>query len=298
MIAGSTATHRSSQRMICRQGYQGFAALPTCRTRALWLNWVNTNFSARVVALHVRPLGSAAPRQVADVHAIAGFGLEGDRHAARTSPRQVLIASTHAYHLLQLPPVSLRQNVLVDLDVRSLVSGDRLLFDTGVELVTMFACEPCGKLDRQRAGLSTQVGRQRGILARVVRDGLLRQGDSFSLSRAPHALWSENWRDRVQQVLGLVPPGCWISFSQLAQLAGLSAGYCRAFRSVLSKLPEAVRKRARPAGGGGEPGAWWDGNELHDLVLRGQGSAEQMRVFRTGAAPRDSNGVRVPIPPT
>lgn len=229
--------------------------------------------AGRVLELCIRP-GRTAPQTAPAAQAIAGVGLAGDRHARATSPRQVLIASVQTYVQWQLPPLALRHNLLLDCAVDDLRSGDRLQVGADVELVVMFACEPCGRLNAQRAGLSAQIGRARGLLARVARGGSLGQGDAVRLTRAAAPLWSDDWRVRVKQVLRLVPPDQWVTFGRLAELAGVSPGCCRAFPRLLSALPEDLRQRALAAGAhaaGGGRGAPWDGSDLHaaDVAVEG-----------------------------
>lgn len=234
---------------------------------------VDCTLAGRVVALSVQP-SRATPDRVSNVRAIAGLGLETDRHASRTSPRQVLIASRYAYQALQLPPMALRQNVLVDFEVRSLVSGDRLQIGADVELVAMFRCEPCSRLERHRVGLSRHIGNERGVMARVIHGGSMRQGDAVKVLRASGPLWSDDWRERVVQVLRLVPADRWVTFGQLAELAGVAAGYCRAFPRLLASLDSAWNLRAGPASSCHERGAPWNGDGLHDtLLFSGRSSA-------------------------
>ena len=229
----------------------------------------------RVMELSVQP-SRAAPERVSAVQAIAGVGLETDRHASGTSPRQLLIASSSAYRALQLPPMALRQNVLVDFDVQSLLSGDRLQIGGDVELVAMFHCEPCGRLDRHHANLSAHIGNERGVLARVLHGGGVRQGDKVKLLRASQSLWSNGWRERVVQVLRLVPADRWVTFGQLAELAGVAPGYCRAFPRLLSSIPSAWKLRAGPASSCHERGAPWNGDGLHDKLLSDGGRSSWM----------------------
>lgn len=57
--------------------------------------------------------------------------------------------------------------------------------------------------------------------------------------------FSDRWQDRVIQVACAVPEGGWISYRQLAEMAGAQTAYCRAFPKVLSQLPESVAARVR-----------------------------------------------------
>lgn len=108
-----------------------------------------------IAALRIRPPDRGGWSAAASVRAIAGVGLDGDRHASTCSPRQVLIASAQVYAALALPPMALGENVLVDGAIDALAGGQRLQLGDDVELVVMFACEPCRKLERVRTGLAS-----------------------------------------------------------------------------------------------------------------------------------------------
>ena len=152
-----------------------------------------------------------------------------------------------------------------------MASGDRLRYGAEVELLVMFACEPCGKLDRQRPGLASALGRDRGVLARVTRGGTLREGDAVRLVRSTRPAMSDDWRERVLQVLRHVPTHRWVTYATLATLAGVSPGYCRAFPRLISVLPTCLSLRARPASAEQVDGAPWNGNGLYDILLDQQG---------------------------
>lgn len=200
---------------------------------------------------------------------MAGHGLEGDCHASAFSPRQVLIASRLSYQALGLPPMALRENILVDFPIDGIVSGSRLRFTSGVEMVAMFRCEPCGRLDKHQRGLQSRIGAERGLLARLIDGGVLRPGDGVRVTEgsAP-PLWSDDWRARVLQVLKSVPQDRWVTYGRLAELAGVSAGYCRAFPRLLACSPAGLQERAGPANWTGHRGEPWDGAYLHDMLVR------------------------------
>jgi hypothetical protein len=200
-----------------------------------------------VQALAIRP-PNAKPSMALDcVHALAGQGLEGDKHADPLSPRQVLLAGAEVYEDLSLPPHALGENIILDLDTAQLRSGAVLRVGAQVLLRLMFQCEPCGTLDRFQAGLSGRIGNRRGMLARVLAGGAIQPGDSIVDAGCPLPAWPDDWRARVAQVLQAVPDGMVLSYAQLALLAGVQSTYCRAFPRLLAKLgPECVGK-ALPA---------------------------------------------------
>jgi MOSC domain-containing protein YiiM len=206
-----------------------------------------------IVALSIRSGQAAAPHRVDAADAIAGTGLAHDAHADPLSPRQVLLAGAATYAELGLPPLALRENLLLDLDLDTarLRSGTVLCIGDGVLLRLMFQCEACGKLDSYRQGLAHALGPRRGMLARVVEGGVIREGDPVRELAIRLPAWSDDWRERVRRVLDAAPADAVIDYAQLARLAGVQSSYCRAFPRMLAKLGpgyagKAVARQAAP----------------------------------------------------
>lgn len=197
-----------------------------------------------VVALFIRPVRSAAPQRVDEAVAIAGAGLAHDVHADPLSPRQVLLADAQVYTDLALPPLALRENLLLDVDTAHLRSGTVLQIGAHARLRLMFQCEACGQLDRYRSGLARALGDRRGMLARVVAGGPIRAGDVVHDLGQIAPAWSDDWRERVRRVLDAAPPGSVLEYAQLARLAGVQASYCRAFPRLLARLGPGYAARA------------------------------------------------------
>lgn len=247
--------------MHCNDRFQG-AMVPAGASIDLDAGW---QALGSLDALYTRVPREAAPRRVANAQAIAGYGLAGDRHASPVSPRQLLLAGRPAYERWGLAPASLRENLRVDFSTGQLASGDLLRIGDGVMLWMTFNCEPCGLLERRCPGTLKTMGTQRGMLARVVRGGELREGDGIAVRRARAGIFSDDWQERVLQVARAIPADCWISHRQLAQMAGVHTAYCRAFPRVLSRLPAEVARRV--GGDAQRAGApQWSGAGLFDLA--------------------------------
>ena len=217
----------------------------------------------RVSAISVQRVKGAAPVRVDEARLVEGLGIDGDAHADDLSLRQVLIADAAAYAELGLPAHALRENLLFTFEPSTLASGT-LLRVGGEALVWLtFRCEACGELNKHRAGLSKAIGQRRGMLARVARGGTVREGDAVVDLGRRLAAWSDDWRERVRTVLSAVPPGLVVEYSQLARLAGVSTGYCRAFPPVIRGFGAACAEKAVPrqAIAGRER---WDGAGLFD----------------------------------
>jgi hypothetical protein len=201
----------------------------------------------RIVALTVRRDTSVAPHAVSTAVALAGVGLEGDMHADGLSPRQLLLAGGPAYRRHDLARGTLRENILLDIDTATLASGTLLRLGTSAIVQLTFHCEACGYLDARRPGLARVIGRERGVLARVLRGGPVREGDSVLRLDATLPPWPDDWRDRVARILAQVPNGMVVEYRQLARLAGIQAVYCRALPALARKLGLADRAVAQHA---------------------------------------------------
>lgn len=201
----------------------------------------------RIEGLVVRRDRSVAPYAVTAAHAVAGLGLEGDMHADTLSPRQLLLAGAPAYRRHGLQPGTLRENILLDVDTAGLASGTLLQMGTSAIVRLTFHCEACGYLDARQPGLARTIGRERGVLARVLRGGAVREGDSVMRLDATEPPWPDDWRDRVAQILAQVPEGMVLEYRQLARLAGIQAVYCRALPALARKLGLADRAVAQHA---------------------------------------------------
>lgn len=219
-----------------------------------------------VEALYIRVAKEPAPRPVSSVQAITQYGLAGDRHASPRSPRQLLLAGVDAYRLWKLPPAALRENVLVDFPIQRLQSGDLLRVGRHAVLWVTFLCEPCSLLERRCPGTLKTIGSHRGMLARVVRGGHIEAGDPVFLCQGAAPVFSDAWQSRVLHVARAIPSGHRISYSQLAEIAGVPAAYCRAFPRVLATLPPVVASRV--GSGSHEHAKQWSASTLFDSAGR------------------------------
>jgi MOSC domain-containing protein YiiM len=136
---------------------------------------------ATVSGLFVSPgrkSGISTPRQRAN--AIAGHGLDGCAHAGRPD-RQVLFASQEHLDALDVAPGAIRENITVaDTDVQTWPIGQRIRAGGALFEITM-VCEPCERMDKLRAGLRAELDGKRGMLARVIEDGVVAVGDPVEL---------------------------------------------------------------------------------------------------------------------
>jgi hypothetical protein len=216
-----------------------------------------------ICRLAIRPARAAPPMTMDAAVAVAGLGLDGDIHADRLSPRQVLLAGAGVYADHAIGERALHENLLIDVETAQLASGTVLHIGADVLLRLMFQCESCGQLDAQQPGLSRVLGRRRGVLARVLTGGIIRPGDPVRDLGVAASGWSDDWRARVVRILDALPRGCVVDYGVLARLAGVQSSYCRALPGMLSRLGPGYAGRAVAKDAAGSL-ARWDGAGLFD----------------------------------
>jgi len=135
---------------------------------------------ASVVAIHVGAVEGGPLVAVDSVSALAGKGLEGDRHfhGDGAPPGHALtLVEEEVVEDARLAPGATRRQLTVrgvrlnDLVGRRFLVGDVLCY--GVEL-----CEPCAHLQKlTRPGLMRELAHRAGINADILSDGTIRVGD-------------------------------------------------------------------------------------------------------------------------
>jgi MOSC domain-containing protein YiiM len=133
-----------------------------------------------VEAIHLGTAHEAELRTADSVLAVAGKGLEGDRHfheeGARPGQALTLVAAEEVEAVGLAPGESRRQVTVRGVDVNGLV-GKR--FRVGaVECVGVELCEPCTHLQEMtRPGIIKELAHRAGINADIVVGGTIRVGD-------------------------------------------------------------------------------------------------------------------------
>jgi MOSC domain-containing protein YiiM len=150
--------------------------------------------AGRLVSIHIARTAGAAPEPRAEVRAVPGGGLEGDRHA-KSPPgkgwlREVTLISAEALDDLAqrglgLPAGASRRQLVtrgVDLDAligRRFRVGSALLQGTKT-------CAPCDHLEAlTRPGVRAALEGRGGLCARILEGGTLRVGDAVAPEPAP-----------------------------------------------------------------------------------------------------------------
>ncbi|MGE0589086.1 MAG: MOSC domain-containing protein [Cyclobacteriaceae bacterium] len=126
------------------------------------------------------------PKSVEQVMAIDGKGLEGDHYNAKNGTRQVtliqaedLIAVASFLNRDKVDPLLARRNIVIrefnlnSLKGKSFQLGEAILQYTG-------ECHPCSRMEQNlgEGGYHAMRGRG-GIIARILKTGLVKVGDSL-----------------------------------------------------------------------------------------------------------------------
>ncbi len=116
-------------------------------------------------------------RPVEEVRAVADKGFEGCAHGRPGSKRQILLMDIETLGEFNLEPGLLKENITTQgIPLRELPRGQQLRIGESLMEVTL-SCEPCGRMDDIRRGLQEALRGKRGVLCRVVQEGMVRCGD-------------------------------------------------------------------------------------------------------------------------
>ncbi len=137
----------------------------------------------RVEAITIGPSNALAP--VDSVRALAGKGLEGDRHfregGARSGEALTLIEAEVLADVGLTGPQSRRQVVVSGVRLNDLV-GKRFTVG-GVECLGVELCEPCLHLQSlTRPGIIDELVHRGGLSADVLTDGTIAVGDAVDVT--------------------------------------------------------------------------------------------------------------------
>jgi len=140
-----------------------------------------TDGEGRIVGIFLSPRHGLKLKPHREAIARENHGLDGDAHARRGSPRQVLLLELETLKEFGVAPGALRENIVTDgIRVAGLRPGTRLRAGEALLEVTM-DCAPCAFIDSVQPGLREKIRGRRGTLARVVANGTIRVGDAIGL---------------------------------------------------------------------------------------------------------------------
>jgi MOSC domain-containing protein YiiM len=133
----------------------------------------------RVVALFRAPKRGSPMESLPEVMAVVQLGFAGCAHARPGGKRQVLLVDRETLDALELSPGMIRENITTEgLNVNGLKEGDSLRIGEA-HLEVAMVCTPCSQMDDLRQGLRKEIRGRRGMLCRVVKGGIIRQGDGI-----------------------------------------------------------------------------------------------------------------------
>ncbi len=178
------------------------------------------------------------------------LGIEGDVHARAGSPRQVLLASAPVLEAFGLRPGDLRENILLDGVVETLASGQVLQLGEAAQVRIMGDCEPCAYLNTLQPGLAKRINGQRGMLAMVICDGVVRVGNRAVVLPQTFPAIPNDTRGKLHEFVARIPPGRVVRTTELLVALGLTASHYRAI-PVLLKKADAGLPVHRVVGAGG-----------------------------------------------
>lgn len=137
--------------------------------------------SGTVVALFLNHASRAPLTPVVSARALAGIGLEGDRHARAGSLRQVLLIEQETLDEFGLVPGDVREQVTTrGMDLHGLAEGALLRAGEAVLMVGR-TCAPCERMNELKPGLMQALTGRRGRFVRVLEAGTVTVGDALVL---------------------------------------------------------------------------------------------------------------------
>jgi MOSC domain-containing protein YiiM len=146
-----------------------------------------------VISIHIAASAAAQTRQVAEIRAVAGRGLEGDRYFTNTgtysrpgaSSAKITLIESEAIEALKrdykiaLEPGDSRRNIVTRGAALNHLVGREFKIGAvtlrGIEL-----CEPCAHLQKlTQQGVMRGLTHRGGLNAEILTDGVIRTGDAI-----------------------------------------------------------------------------------------------------------------------
>jgi MOSC domain-containing protein YiiM len=151
--------------------------------------------SGTVLSIHIAAAGRAPTISIAEVQAIAGTGLEGDRYYLQTGTYSKTPGSGREVTLIEIEGIdALRRDYQLDIDAaqtrRNIVTQgvalnhlvDREFTLGNVVLRGTRLCEPCSHLEKLTVkGIMRGLIHRGGLRADIVRGGVIRVRDEIVL---------------------------------------------------------------------------------------------------------------------
>ena len=138
----------------------------------------------KVLSLFITVQNSSGPAQ-RDVITVDEKGILDDKHYDTDIQRSVLLTSTQSYtlakkHGIEMSYNSLGENLLIDYNPYGLSAGTRLRIGNSVLEISQ-PCTLCNHLSKVDSKLPKLLKNDRGIFAKVVKEGTIKVGDTICL---------------------------------------------------------------------------------------------------------------------
>lgn len=145
---------------------------------------IQTNKVGNVISLYITAAKSKLPLQQKELE-VDERGILLDKHYDKDINRSVLIASTDSYDLAQAHDIkitksALGENLLIDYNPYSLSIGTKLRIGTAVFAISQ-NCTLCSHLSAIDKRVPKLLKNDRGIFAKVIEPGRIKEGDTIYL---------------------------------------------------------------------------------------------------------------------
>lgn len=145
---------------------------------------MKNNAIGKVLSLYIS-VSSESKRIPKDNISLELGGVVGDKFFKKDSDREVLIATIDSYELAQNNDIelldgALGENILIDYNPYNLSIGQKIQIGTAQFEISLY-CPICNHLSRIKKGLPKLLKDDRGIFARVVKEGVVQLGDKVIL---------------------------------------------------------------------------------------------------------------------
>lgn len=147
-------------------------------------NYTQMNQVGQVLSLFISNKESSTPIKIKEIQ-VDTKGIIGDKHYDTDTQRSVLITSSQSYtltkkHHIDIPYGVLGENLLIDYNPYALPVGTKL--QMGHALVEISQnCTLCNHLSKIDKQLPKLLKNDRGIFAKVIREGSIKMGDKIYL---------------------------------------------------------------------------------------------------------------------
>lgn len=113
-------------------------------------------------------------------------GILGDKYYGKNPNRTILITSSEASYAMAaaegitMPYGSLGENIVIDIDPYALAPGARIRLGETIVAITQ-NCTLCSSLAKVDERLPELLKNDRGIFAKTIQGGMIKQGDTVTL---------------------------------------------------------------------------------------------------------------------